>query len=329
MTSLVSIIIPCYNAEKWIKECIDSALSQTYSPIEVIVIDDGSTDNSLSIIKKYGDKVRWVSYENGGVSTARNKGIQLSQGEFIQFIDADDYISPLKIEEQLRMLKASNVDVVYSDWCNQYHELDGSIKLADYKTHQPTDDILYYSLAYNKIHIGSCLYKCEVLEKVLGFDESLQIAEDYDFFIRLALAKAKFVYQPGCHYFYRLYNSNTASHGRGIEHPNYVQLALDKTSLSLAKKGLLTSNSNYCHALAKNYFMTTKSYLMLGELTQANLCYRKCKDLSYNRRFKADGNSKFEKTYNLLGWELLSKLIYMQKIISNRLKYLTKIFGRC
>ena len=179
---LVSIIIPCYNAEKWIKECIDSALSQTYSPIEIIVVDDGSTDNSLSIIKKYGDKVRWVSYENGGVSTARNKGIQLSQGEFIQFIDADDYISPLKIEEQLRMLKASNVDVVYSDWCNQYHELDGSIKLADYKTHQPTDDILYYSLAYNKIHIGSCLYKCEVLEKVLGFDESLEIAEDYDFF---------------------------------------------------------------------------------------------------------------------------------------------------
>ena len=73
--------------------------------------------------------------------------------------------------------------------------------------------------------------------------------------------------------------------------------------------------------------MTAKSYLMLGELTEANFCYRKCKNLSYNPSFKADGNSKFEKMYNLLGWELLSKLIYTQTIISNRLKYLTKIFS--
>lgn len=311
MRNLISIIIPCYNAEKWIEKCIDSALSQTYSPIEIIVVDDGSSDNSLSIIKKYGDKIRWASYQNGGASTARNRGIQLSQGDFIQFIDADDYISSVKIEQQIKLLETLNVDVIYGDWCNQYHKLDGSIELADYKTHQPTDDMLYYILAHNNIHTGSCLYKREVFEKVSGFDESLKIAEDYDFFVRLAVANARFAHQPGCHYFYRIHSPSTTSHGRGTEYPNFSQLALDKASFSLAKEGLLTKNSNYRHALANSYFLTAKHYLTLGELTKANICYVKCKGLSDNQGFKPDGNSKFGKMYNLLGWELVSRLTYM------------------
>lgn len=307
MTRLTSIIIPCYNAEKWIRECIDSALSQTYSPIEVIVVDDGSTDNSVAVIKEYGDKIRWISCENGGPSAARNRGIQLSKGEYIQFVDADDYISLDKVKQAVECLELFNTDIVYGDWCNQYHKVDGTTELSDYKINQPTDDIIYYTIAYNKIHVGSCLFKHEVFEKVSEFNESLRIAEDYDFFVRLALAGATFTYQAGCHYFYRIYGAVTASHGQGIDHPKAVELALNSMSLVLGEKGL--STDKYRHALACNYFSVARSYLMVRAISAADRCYEKCTKLSGTRKFKSDGNSNFEKVYNLFGWVIAARLI--------------------
>ncbi|WP_103669792.1 glycosyltransferase [Pseudanabaena sp. BC1403] len=318
MTELVSIIIPCYNAEKWIGDCIDSALSQTYKPIEVIVIDDGSTDASLSIIKKYGNKIRLASYPNSGPSASRNRGFQISKGHYIQFIDSDDYISPVKIKEQIEFLKVSGKDLVYSDWCHQVYNDDNSIKSLNYITNQSADDMTYYVISNNTIHIGSCLYKREVIERMSGFDESLRIAEDYDFFIRLAFSGAKFSYMEGCNYFYRIYNSITASHGQGIKYPNSVKFLLDKISFCLKEKELW--NSKYHDVLACKYFFVAKSYAMLGAFKEANTCYKTSNDLSGNQKFRPDGNSKFENTYNLLGWKATIVLMYAFQFISNRLR---------
>ena len=105
MSKLVSIIIPCYNAEKWLTEAIDSCLNQTYSNIEVIVVDDGSTDGSLDIIKSYGNKIIWETGKNKGGNHARNRGFVLSKGAYIQFLDADDYILPEKIARQVDFLE--------------------------------------------------------------------------------------------------------------------------------------------------------------------------------------------------------------------------------
>ncbi len=325
MTDLVSIIIPCYNAEKWISKCIDSALSQTYSSIEVIIVDDGSTDNSLTLVKEYGNKIRWISCENGGPSVARNAGIKLSKGKYIQFIDADDYISSFKVKQQLEFLEVSNADVVYGDWCYQYHQTDGTIELADYTTHQITDDILHYIIAYNSIIHGSCIYKREVFEKVVGFDESLKIAEDYDFSMRAALAGFKFSYQSGCHYFYRIYGATTASHGQGINYPQSVELALIKFYLALEEKELLTNKNRY--ALACNYFSVARSYLMLGATGAADRCYDSNKKLCDDRKFKPDGNSKFEKIYKLFGWFITSKLVNSLNILKITLKKLKSPFS--
>ncbi|GBO54664.1 beta-1,3-glucosyltransferase [Pseudanabaena sp. lw0831] len=328
MNELVSIIIPCYNAEKWIGECIDSALSQTYSPIEVIVIDDGSTDASLSIIEKYGNKIRWASYPNGGPSAARNRGFQISKGNYIQFIDADDYISPVKVKDQIEFLKVSGKDIVYGDWCYQYHNVDNTIQHSDYKTHQPDEDMVYYILSANKILHGSCLYRREVIEKILGFDESLRIAEDYDFLLRLAFSGAKFGYLEGCNYFYRIYSPITASHGQGIKHPNSVKFVLDKTSFYLAQKNFLTGK--YRHLLACKYFLVAKSYLMIGSFKQSNTCYEISNNFSETLRFRSEGSSKFEKAYNLFGWKVTSLLMYALQFIPNRMNNLAtklKWFG--
>ncbi len=94
---LVSIIIPCFNARRYVSQAIQSALGQTYGNFEVIVVDDGSTDDSLQIIKSFGEAIRWESGPNRGGAAARNIGLALSKGEYVQFLDADDVLFPSKI----------------------------------------------------------------------------------------------------------------------------------------------------------------------------------------------------------------------------------------
>jgi glycosyltransferase involved in cell wall biosynthesis len=100
-TVLVSILIPCYNAERWVGEAIESALAQTWPEKEVLVIDDGSTDRSLEVIQRYRGRIRWETGPNRGSNTARNRLLELSAGEWLQYLDADDYLRPNKVQVQL------------------------------------------------------------------------------------------------------------------------------------------------------------------------------------------------------------------------------------
>ncbi len=120
--SFVSIIIPCYNAEKYVAEAIQSALDQTYPHCEVIVIDDGSTDGSLEVIKCFGDKIRWETGPNRGGCAARNRGLELAQGEWIQFLDADDLISAEKIERQMELARLHRPNVLISCQWKRFRE---------------------------------------------------------------------------------------------------------------------------------------------------------------------------------------------------------------
>src|SRR5438093_263789 len=114
MGPLVSILIPCYNAERWIAEAVESALAQTWADKEVIVVDDGSTDRSLEIIRSYDDRVRWETGPNRGGGAARNRLLELSRGDWLQYLDADDYLLPNKIEQQMAVVAArSDVDIVF------------------------------------------------------------------------------------------------------------------------------------------------------------------------------------------------------------------------
>jgi glycosyltransferase involved in cell wall biosynthesis len=107
-------LIPCYNAEKWVGEAIQSALDQTYPNTEVIVVDDASTDGSLEVIKSFGDRIRWETGPNRGANAARNRLLELSRGEWLQYLDADDYLLPTKIETQIKLVRAEPADLVVS-----------------------------------------------------------------------------------------------------------------------------------------------------------------------------------------------------------------------
>src|SRR5215210_56605 len=122
MAPLITIGIPCYNAEAWLQAAIESALAQSWPEKEVIVIDDGSTDQSVAIAQKFGDAIRLHRTANHGVNRARNEIIRLARGEWIQYLDADDYLLPEKVATQLK--EAAPVDhagIIYSpvyleDW---------------------------------------------------------------------------------------------------------------------------------------------------------------------------------------------------------------------
>ena len=113
---LVSVVIPVFNGEKFITECLKSVYEQTYNNIEIIVVDDGSTDNSLVIIKDFPGEKKIIQQKNGDVSLARNSGVENSSGDFIAFLDQDDKWQPIKLEKQINLFhKFPEIDLVFTD----------------------------------------------------------------------------------------------------------------------------------------------------------------------------------------------------------------------
>ncbi|EMA6343374.1 glycosyltransferase family 2 protein [Bacillus cytotoxicus] len=123
---LVSVVIPLYNAEKYIEETMQSILNQTYQNIEIVIVDDGSKDQSPIIVKelqrKHPEKVRYVHQENQGVSVARNTGIEHANGEYVAFLDSDDLWHPNKIEKQVQSMHINNMNACYCGYMNFYEE---------------------------------------------------------------------------------------------------------------------------------------------------------------------------------------------------------------
>ncbi|MCR1808488.1 glycosyltransferase family 2 protein [Stenotrophomonas geniculata] len=123
---LVSVVIPLYNTEKYIEETMQSILDQTYKNIEIVIVDDGSKDQSPSIVKnlaeKYLGQVKYVHQKNQGVSVARNTGIENASGEYIAFLDSDDLWHPTKIEKQVESMHKNEMDACYCGYMNFYEE---------------------------------------------------------------------------------------------------------------------------------------------------------------------------------------------------------------
>jgi glycosyltransferase involved in cell wall biosynthesis len=174
---LVSVIIPCYNGAAYLEEAIESALAQSYQAVEIIVVDDGSTDGSSAIAQKL--PVRYVWQENRGLTASRNLGIRESRGSYVVFLDADDRLKPEAIETGLRFL-AQHPQCAMTVGDHLFVSEDGS-HLADSRKKCILKSHYEALLKSNFIEmISSVLFRRSVLEEVGGFDTRLQVAEDYD-----------------------------------------------------------------------------------------------------------------------------------------------------
>ncbi len=189
-TPLVSIIIPCYNAEKYIEETILSVIRQTYTKVEIVVIDDGSTDNSATIIKGLSRQynLKYFFQDNTGVSTARNAGIMASSGEYIVPLDADDILLPESIEKKVKLAVQGNYDLVYS-WVEVTDDNLNSIKVCKGRGPQNLLDELFVFSPPAIISPSSTLIKRAVFNEIGYFDTNLSVSADVDMWIRIAKSK--------------------------------------------------------------------------------------------------------------------------------------------
>jgi glycosyltransferase involved in cell wall biosynthesis len=190
---LVSILIPCYNSEKWLSETIESVLAQTWQNTEVIVVDDGSTDGSLEIAKTFESKnIKVISQENRGASAARNRALIECQGNFIQYLDADDLLAPDKIELQVKLISIEeNVNCIASaKWARFLDTLTDSIFIEEpiWNTMSPVDWLICSWAGGGMMPLHAWLTPRSISEKIGEWDESLSLNDDGEYFCRVVLA---------------------------------------------------------------------------------------------------------------------------------------------
>jgi len=184
--SKVSVIIPVYNGAGFICDAIDSVFSQTFNDCEIIIVDDGSTDDLTEVLRKYNNRIKYFYQKNNGPAAARNKGISVSEGEHIAFLDADDIWLPTKLEKQIVLLESgSDIGFVYCD--NYFVDADRKI-IPDYSREIKLleGDIFLDFFCRHFILTPAVILRKRCLDKIGLFNEGLAVGEDYDFFLRLA-----------------------------------------------------------------------------------------------------------------------------------------------
>ena len=190
----VSIIIPTYNYGNYISVAIDSLLSQTYTNYEVMVIDDGSTDDTVNIVKSYNDnRIVYIYQQNQGANTARNRGLEESQGDYLIFLDADDLLDPRHIEAYLNTAISYPGANIYGPWVKGWFK-NNKFHVLFEKGRCPGEDLLEYWLDNWWIQTGCILWPRQNLFKIGGWDESLHAAQDGDLAMRALVEDIPFVF---------------------------------------------------------------------------------------------------------------------------------------
>jgi glycosyltransferase involved in cell wall biosynthesis len=206
----VTIGIPVYNCEAWVREAIDSALAQTWPRKEVIVVDDGSQDRTPAICAEFGQLIRYVRQDRRGGNSARNLILKLATGDWIQYLDADDYLIPDKIQSQLTALSDEIADLILSPTISETWRDGSPIDQAVQEFKAPFDWYRYW-IAWKLPQTGGCLWRKEFLQTIGGWNEELACNQDYELYLRALQAEAhiRYVETPGA--VYRLWSDGTVS----------------------------------------------------------------------------------------------------------------------
>ena len=210
MMPLVSILIPCYNAERWVAQAIESALRQTWPEKEVIIVDDGSTDGSLAIIRGFGDRVRFETGPNRGGNVARNRLLELANGGWLQYLDADDWLLPEKVAQQIEFLEEHpDTDIVYGPGTQEYwSEKETRRELLPIPK---TDDLWVLLARWSLPQTGAPLWRRKALLEVGGWKPDQSCCQEYELYLRLLMAGKKWSFCPRNGAVYRHWSEQTIS----------------------------------------------------------------------------------------------------------------------
>ena len=203
----VSVIIPAYNGDRYIAQAINSVLHQEGCKLEIIVIDDGSTDSTEAVLKQYGDRIRYIKQKNQGVAAARNHGIAAATADLIAFLDADDYFLTGKLAAQAEiLLNRPDVGMVHSGW-QRVDALGNKIMDVRPWEHIPELDLVNW-LRWKPVLPSAMMFRREWLQYVGGFDSRFPPAEDTNLVLKLALKGCKTAWLRQVTVYYRQHNES-------------------------------------------------------------------------------------------------------------------------
>lgn len=281
----VSVIIPTYNYSRYVGQAIGAVLAQTLPATEIVVVDDGSTDDTAAEVEKFGEKVRYIKQENAGVCVARNRGVADSTGKYIAFLDADDIWEPEKLAKQIA--KFSEDDQIGLVHCGmrEFHSDTGETIAMHLQGTEGwvADDLLLWEGLGVIGPGGTIIVRRDAFENVGGFDESLKVGEDWDFCYRIA-RKYKVGFVPELLVNYRNHGTNAHKNVAEMERGmgRFYQRAFDTDDanvLHLKRRAY----GNYHRVLSGSYFQS-KNYKKFIEHAMRSIKYRPA-NLAYFLKF--------------------------------------------
>ncbi|MEQ8381957.1 MAG: glycosyltransferase family 2 protein [Coleofasciculus sp. A1-SPW-01] len=312
MKQLVSILIPCYNAEAWLAQTLESALAQTWSPTEIIVVDDGSKDRSLAIAKAFESRgVKVITQPNKGASAARNRAFQESQGDFIQYLDADDLFAPDKIERQVQLLANENCNCVAAgEWARFYKTPSDALFIPQplWADMSPVEWLVCAGNRGWMMHPAAWLVPRQIAEKAGIWNENLSLDDDGEYFGRVVLVSEGVKFCQGARTYYR---SGLPISLSGSKSPAAYESAFQ--AIELSTQALLSKENSprTRHACA------TKLQRFIYEVYPDVPELRKYAEMKVQQlggsKLKPRGGPMFQLLSQIVGWQQakhIQKLVY-------------------
>ncbi len=315
MKPLVSILIPAYNAERWIADTLKSVVGQSWPNKEIIVVDDGSKDETVAIARRFGSSgVKMVQQENRGPAAARNHAYRLSQGEYIQFIDADDLLSPEKISEQIKVLRESPPRMLsICGWVYFQDGTDPEQGLAEegwpaVNTDAPLEwliELLGPEGPFGMVPHGAWLTPRAVAEDAGGWDETPSPDDDGEYFARVVLASAGIRRAAaGCFYYRKRPTGGSWSSTRNAKLQAGALYSLERKMYHLLAR---TSDPRARRALANRFVQrAVEAYPYFPEITRHAL--EKAEQLGGTDFLPPFGTWRGELLSRLIGWKATRQL---------------------
>lgn len=298
----VTVVMPVYNGEPFLIESLESVFQQTFQDFELIVVDDGSTDATHSILEAYADRLTVIHQKNAGHAAARNAALKIAQGDWIAMIDADDIWHPAKLKEQLDLAEAASADVIYTAARNfEDSARVDNITFGDCKC--PAGDVFRDLLLDNFITHSSVLLRKDAVIAVGGYDETLKTTCDWDLWLRMSASGSDFagVQQPLTSYRWR-----STSWSRNHERTCKDRLAVVQNAMQSRRgRGLPVT---FRHKVVARAWQTSAWFVAEKDDRRALDWYLK---------------SIMHRPYSIRGWKEVTRcLLHLCGISRNRLRAL-------
>ncbi len=318
---LVSIIIPVYNSEKYLTETINSAINQTWANKEIIIVDDGSTDNSLAIAKQFeNDRVKILNQQNKGASAARNRGIAEAQGAYIQFLDADDLLSTDKIAAQLAVINGADnlvalcstihfkdTDNIYLMQVEREWYANDSNNTVDFLIKLYSSDLTFKGYG-GMVQPNAWLTPKAIIDKAGWWNEQLTVDDDGEYFCRVLLAANGIKFSHKGINYYRKFDKLGSLSSQKTEQAYQSKLTASDLKYEYLK-------TRYDNDVLKKIF--SRFYWEIGvasfpqSIKISNIALKKAKEFGYNGpKYHAGKASNF--LVKILGWRILRIISFIR-----------------